>query len=118
MKADAHLAKGERLAATQAQLDPATSWEGIVELCYMSAHHLILAGSEWAGTAHAQSHAHRENVRLFKQAAAPSEVAEAWDHLETLRAGNVYGAKTNGTASSQARAYLQIIADWAHSLRP
>lgn len=118
MKADAHLAKGERIAATQAHLDPATSWESIVELCYMSAHHLVLAGTEWAGVTHAQSHAHRENVRLLKQAAVPLAVADAWDRLETLRAANVYGAKTNGTASAQARVYLQTILDWTRASHP
>ena len=46
VKAEAHYAKGERLEATQAKLDPATDWESIVEGCYMSAHNFVLAGAE------------------------------------------------------------------------
>ena len=118
MKAEAHYDKGRRIAATQAKLDPAADWETIVECCYMSAHHLLLAGTEWTGTAHPQSHAHRENVRLLKQAGAPQTVRDAWDKLEILRAGNVYGARTNGAASADARRHQETISDWAVGLHP
>jgi len=112
MKADVHLAKAERMAATQAKLDPAIDWETIVETCYMSAHHYILAGTEWAGVSHLQNHLHSMNPTLLQQANAPTEVNAAWSKLEQLRAGNVYGAKTSGTASDDARASLQIIDQW------
>lgn len=111
-------AKGERLAAAQIKLDPATDWESIVEGCYMSAHNFVLAGAEWSGTSHSQSLMHKENVRLLKQANAPQPVQDAWDKLEILRAGNIYGSRTNGVASAQAREYLRIIRDWAVSLHP
>lgn len=118
MKADAHYAKGQRLDATQAKLDPATDWESIIEGCYMSAHNYLLAGAEWLGFVHAQSHMHRENANLLKKASAPQQVREAWDRLEVLRAGNVYGARTNGIASADARNRLRIIADWAAMSHP
>ncbi len=57
MKADVHYDKAEKIATSQSTLNPVTDTESIVELCYMSAHHYILAGTEWAGTAHFQSHA-------------------------------------------------------------
>jgi predicted nucleotidyltransferase len=78
MKADAHYDKAERLADAQARLDPTQDWELIVEGCYMSAHNFVLAGSEWVGVSHSQSHMHKENVRLLKQAAAPAAVQDAW----------------------------------------
>jgi hypothetical protein len=118
MKADAHYDKAERLTEAQARLDAGRDWELIVEGCYMSAHNFVLAGTEWPGVAHSQGHMHKENVRLLKQAAAPSEVQDAWNQLEVLRAGNVYGARTNGTASSSARAHLQKLTQWATSVRP
>lgn len=113
-----HYAKGERLAAAQAKLDPATDWESIVEGCYMSAHNFVLAGAEWSGISHSQSHMHKENVRLLKQANAPQPVREAWNSLDIARAGNVYGARTNGVASAEARAHLQTIWDWTVALHP
>lgn len=118
MKADAHHAKGGRLAAAQAKLDPATDWESIVEGCYMAAHNFVLAGTEWLGISHSQNHMHKENVRLLRLANAPQPVREAWNSLDILRAGNVYGARTNGVASAEARTHLQTIRDWAASLHP
>jgi hypothetical protein len=100
MKAEAHYQKGQRLAATQAKLDPATDWESIIEGCYMAAHNYVLAGAEWLGQAHQQSHKHQQNPRLLTQAAAPKAVRDAWESLDILRAGNVYGGHTNGAASA------------------
>jgi hypothetical protein len=65
MKAGVHFDKAERIATTQSSLDPAIDLESIVELCYMSVHHYILASTEWAGVTHFQSHAHRDNPRLM-----------------------------------------------------
>lgn len=118
MKPEAHFDKGKRLAGSQAKLDPATDWESIVEGCYMAAHNFVLAGVEWMGASHSQSHMHKFNARLLDQVGAPQSVRDAWDKLDASRAGNVYGARTNGTASAQARAYLAIIEAWADGLHP
>jgi hypothetical protein len=118
MKAEAHFQKGKRMATAQAKLDPATDWESIVEGCYMAAHNFVLAGAEWLGQAHQQSHVHRQNVGLLQRSGAPQPVRTAWDRLEVLRAGNVYGGHTNGTASAEARDRLQVIQGWATALRP
>lgn len=118
MNADAHFDKARRLAAAQTKLDPTTDWESIVEGCYMSAHNFVLAGVEWSGASHSQSHMHKFNARLLNQVGAPQPVRQAWDNLETLRAGNVYGARTNGTVSAEARDHLKVIEVWATGLHP
>jgi hypothetical protein len=118
VKAQAHFEKGERLATTQAKLDPATDWESIVEGCYMGAHNFVLARAEWSGASHPQGHMHRENVRLLTRAGALQSVKDAWDGLEILRAGNVYEGRTNGTSAAEARRLLQIVRDWAAAQRP
>ena len=118
MNAEAHYQKGQQLAATQAKLDPATDWEGIIEGCYMAAHDYVLAGAEWLGQAHQQSHEHQQNPRLLTQAAAPKAVRDAWESLDILRAGNVYGGHTNGAASAEARLDMQTTVNWATGLRP
>jgi hypothetical protein len=92
--------------------------ESIIELCYMSAHHYILAGTEWAGTAQFQSHAHRDNPRLMKQAQTPQDVVRAWEALEIFRSGYIYGAKSDVVAANQARDHLKTIIDWAKALHP
>lgn len=51
---------------------------------------------------HSQSHMYKLNVHLLNQVGAPQPVCDAWEKLEVLSAGNVYGARTNGTASAQA----------------
>jgi len=70
------------------------------------------------GASHSQSHMHKFNARLLKQVGAPQPVQSAWDDLEILRAGNVYGSRTNGIVSAQARSLLKIVEDWASALRP
>ena len=75
MKAEAHYQKGQRIAAAQAKLDPATDWESIVEECYMAAHNFVLAGAEWLGVAHQQSHIHRQNIGLVQRSGAPNRCA-------------------------------------------
>jgi len=105
MKAEVHYDKAQRLSQTQAILDPAQHYESIVELCYMSTHHYILAGTEWVGTPHHQSHAHRDNARLLK-AAAPQAILDAWNDLEKYRAGYIYGAKDDITVCNDARQAL------------
>lgn len=84
----------------------------------MSAHNFVLAGVEWMGASHSQSHMHKFNARLLKQVGAPQPVQSAWEDLEILRAGNVYGARINGTVSAQARSYLKLIENWASALHP
>jgi len=118
MNAQTHFEKAERLASAQTKLDPATDWESIVEGCYMAAYNYVPAGAEWLGVQHKQNHMHKQNVSLLRQANAPQAVREAWDQLETKRAGNVYGAKTNGVTSAEARRLLQTIHDWVAGLRP
>ncbi len=85
MKADVHYDKAQRLSQTQSILAPAQHYESIIEICYMSAHHYILAGTEWAGTPHQQRHAHADNIRLLKTATAPQPVLDAWTDLEKYR---------------------------------
>lgn len=70
------------------------------------------------GVSHSQSHMHKLNTRLLNQAGAPPPVRDAREKLDALRAGNVYGARTNGTASTQARTYLAIIETWVDGLHP
>lgn len=118
MNAQTHYEKAERLASAQMKLDPATDWESIVEGCYMSVHNYVLAGAEWSGVQRQQNHMHKQNVGLLQSAGAPQTVRDAWDRLEVLRAGNVYGARTNGVASAQARDKLEIVKQWAAGLRP
>jgi hypothetical protein len=84
----------------------------------MSAHHYILAGTEWVGVTHFQGHAHRDNPRLMKQAQTPQDVVHAWEELEILRSGYIYGAKSDVSAGNQARDHLKTITDWAKALHP
>lgn len=118
MKAETHFLKGERMAMTQAKLMPTPDWESIVENCYMAAHNFILAGAEWAGVTHPQSHKHTANAGLLRQAAAPQSVQDAWNQLDVLRAGNVYGGQTNPAAGDEARQYLARIQQWATAKKP
>ncbi|HEX6123311.1 MAG TPA: hypothetical protein VFY89_09120 [Ktedonobacterales bacterium] len=106
------------MAATQAKLAPATDWEIVVESCYMAAHNFIVAGAEWTGVPHPQSHKHAANVSLLQRAAAPQDVREAWDQLEVLRAGNIYGGHTDPAAADEARQYLATIQRWASAKKP
>ncbi len=118
MKAEKHFQKGERFEQAQARLDPAPDWESIIEICYMAAHHYLIAGVDWRTGTHPSTHAHSANANLLKQLGAPGEVQKAWDDLDVLRSGGVYGARTNGVASAQARSCLAIIKVWVEAARP
>ena len=117
MKAEVHYAKAQRLNAAQLMHNVTPDWEAIIELIHLSAHHYVLAGTEWAGVQHKQSHPHSNNQAILKQANAPSEVQNAWFSIETLRAGNSYGAKSDPQAGSDARKEIAIIAQWVDLLR-
>jgi hypothetical protein len=85
----------------------------------MAAHHLLLAGAEWRGFAHAQSHAHKDNAGLLsRQVKAPLEVQKAWNRLDAMRPGSIYGTRSSGTEGAEARADVKIIKDWAEEARP
>ncbi len=118
MKAEDHFQKALRLDEAQSQLDPAHYSELIIEGCYMAAHHYIEAGTEWQGIPHPQKHAHKDNVRLLKQANASNAIQESWRTLETLRPGGIYGKEPDESAGEKARTALQIIKSWAEEVRP
>lgn len=118
MKAEDHFQKGARLEEAQQQLDVITAVELVIEGCYMAAHHYIEAGTEWLGVPHPQSHAHKDNIRLLRQAKAPQAVIDAWNDLDVLRPGGIYGKQPDRTAGPQARTDLKIVKDWAETLRP
>jgi hypothetical protein len=119
MKAEKHFEVGGNLEADQSVLNPAANWRLIVEGCYMAAHHYILAGAEWRGIAHPQSHGHAANAGILRQAGAPPEIGDAWHKLDyDLRPGQVYGRQPDGEASEEARAALKVIKDWAEEARP
>jgi hypothetical protein len=118
MKAEDHFQKAQRLEKGQHQLDPVHYGELVIEGCYMAAHHYIEAGTEWRGVSHPQAHAHKDNVRLLKQANAPNTVQDAWRTLETLRPSGIYGKEPDELAGAKAQAALQVIKDWAEEARP
>jgi hypothetical protein len=118
MNAEKHFQKGARFERTQAKLELADDWETIIEACYMASHHYIEAGAEWLGVPHPQAHAHRDNISLLKNANAPSEVQDSWRNLELLRPGSIYGSRTSGTGSTEARDALKLIKEWAEKARP
>ena len=118
MKAEDHFQKAVRLDESQNQLDPVTAGELVIEGCYMAAHHHIEASAEWLGGAHAQSHAHKDNVRLLRVSKAPKAVSDAWNNLEVLRPGGIYGKQPDRDAGIKARAELKTIRDWAEAAQP
>lgn len=118
MNAERHYAKGEEFEASQAKLDIVDDVSLLVEGCYFAAHHFIAAGVEWRGISHPQSHPHGQNIALLKQAGASQAILDAWNMLERVRSGNVYGGKTNGTTATQARTSLADIKVWAVLARP
>jgi hypothetical protein len=118
MDAEKHVQKAQRFEATQAKLDPATDWETILEDCFLAAHHYLMAGLDWRGQPHPSTHAHSTNPRLLRQASAPEPVFQAWQQLDRMRSGSIYGGKSNGVASAQARDFLKTIREWAVSARP
>jgi hypothetical protein len=118
MKAEDHFQKATRIEEGQSQLDPGLYGELIIEGCYMAAHHYIEAGAEWLGVPHPQSHAHKDNIRLLRQAKAPQAVIDAWNDLDVLRPGGIYGKRPDLTAGPQARTDLKIVKDWVETTRP
>ena len=118
MNAERHFEKAEGFDRSQGKLDAADDAELIVEGCYFSAHHLIVAGTEWRGVPHSQSHPHGQNLALLKHASAPMDVLNAWSTLERLRSGSVYGGKTSGTTSGDARRALAAIRGWTTAGKP
>ena len=118
MNADRHFEKGEAFEASQAKLDSASNAELVVDGCYYAAHHFVLAGTEWRGVAHKQSHPHGKNPELLNDAGAPEAVSDAWDALERLRSGYVYGGRTAGTGGADARDALATIKTWVTAARP
>ncbi len=118
MKAEQLLQKALRFETTQSGLEPATDWESIIEICYLAAHHFLIAGVDWRSGTHPSTHAHNANPKLLRDLSAPSEVQKAWSDFDVLRSGNVYGGRTNGVGSSQARLCLKIIKEWAEAAHP
>lgn len=118
MNAERHFAKGEEFEASQAKLDASDDVSLLVEGCYFAAHHFIAAGVDWRGISHPQNHPHGQNIALLKQSGAPQSVLDAWNILERVRSGNVYGGKTNGTTASQARSSLAGIKAWTALAHP
>lgn len=118
MKAEDHFQKGLRLEEAQAQVDAITGVELIIEGCYMAAHHYIEAGTEWLGVPHPQSHAHKDNIRLLRQAKAPQTVIDAWNVLDVLRPGGIYGKQPDRDAGTKAQDALRIIKDWTEGTQP
>ncbi len=119
MNAEKHYQKGLRFERSQLKLDPIEDSEALVESCYMAAHHFLLAGTEWRGFAHAQSHAHKDNAGLpGRQVKAPLEVQRAWSLLDNMRPGSIYGARSGGVEGPEARKALQTIKDWTEEAHP
>lgn len=119
MNAAKHYQKGLRFDRSQLKLDPIEDSEALVESCYMAAHHFLLAGAEWRGFAHAQSHAHKDNAGLLsRQAKAPQAVQDAWSLLDNMRPGSIYGARSGGAEGPEAQKALKTIKDWAEEARP
>lgn len=119
MKADKHFQKGERFERSQMKLDPVEDSEAVIESCYMAAHNYLLAGAEWRGFTHPQSHAHSENAGLLnREVKAPQEVQDAWVLLDKMRPGHIYGSRSGGTEGAEARKAFKTIKDWAEEARP
>lgn len=118
MNAETHYAKGERMEASQAKLDPATDWEAIIEMCYQAAHQYIMAGAAWRGVAHVSNHAHAANLKLLDKVGGAEAIKDLWRDLEKQRIGRVYGKQTDGVESALARDRLENIRQWAASTRP
>jgi len=118
MKAEQHFQKALRFEKTQSGLEPATDWESIIELGYMAAHHFLIAGADWRSGTHPSTHAHGLNPKLLRDLNASAEVQKAWSDFDVLRSGNVYGGRTNGAGSAQARLCLKIIKEWAEAAHP
>lgn len=119
MKADKHFQKGERFERSQLKLDPAEDAEVLIESCYMAAHHYLLAGLEWRGIAHPQSHAHKDNAGLLsRHAKAPLEVQDAWKLLDDMRPGSIYGTHGDAASAIQARTALKTVRDWTEVAKP
>ena len=118
MKAEDHFQKALRLEEAQQQLDVVMAVELVIEGCYMAAHHYIEAGAEWLGCPHPQSHAHKDNIRLLRQAKAPQVVMDAWNVLDVLRPGGIYGKQPDQDAGPKAQDALRVIKDWAESVQP
>ncbi len=119
MNADKHFQKGERFERSQMKLDPVEDSEVVIEGCYMAAHNYLLAGAGWRGFTHPQSHAHSENAGLLsRQVKAPPEIQKAWNRLDAMRPGSVYGSRSGGMEGAEARANLKIIKDWPEEARP
>ncbi len=118
MKAEDHFQKAVRIEEGKNQLDPGLYGELIIEGCYMAAHHYVEAGAEWLGVPHPQSHAHKDNIRLLRQAKAPQVVIDAWNDLDVLRPGGIYGKQPDPMAGPQARTDLKVVKDWVETVRP
>jgi hypothetical protein len=90
MKPLDHFARGESLEQEQMVLAPVTHPATVIGACHAVAHHYLCAGADWAGINHERAgHNHTKHPALLKDAGAPAEIAEAWKHLEDLRAKGV-----------------------------
>lgn len=56
--------------------------------------------------------------RLLSQAKALSVVSDAWNVLEVLRPGGIYGKQPDRDAGIKAQEALKVIKDWAEGVRP
>jgi hypothetical protein len=118
MQADVHFEKGVRFEHSQAKLFPEEDWELAIEGCYYAAFQIVLAGCQWRGVRHSDNHSHAEARNLLTQASAPSEVSAAWNELEAVRAGRVYGKQPDSGECERSRIRVQVIKSWALAAQP
>lgn len=110
MKADGHLQKAIREEKSTWKLDAEQDSELIVEGLYGAAHHYIAYSLELKHGEHSDKH---DKDFLILKKYGHDDVRSKFETLDSLRAGDFYGGRTNGERVSKARRLLAEIKAWA-----
>lgn len=110
MRAEGHLEKARREEKSTRKLDPEEDSELIVEGLYGAAHHYIAYALEQKRGEHSDKHG-RDFLLLKKH--GYDDIRSKFETLDSLRAGDFYGGRTNGERVKKARLLLSEIKAWA-----
>lgn len=109
MKAEGHLNKAKREEKSTRKLDPEEDSELIVEGLYGAAHHYIAYVLELKHGEHSDKH-DRDFLLLKKY--GYYDIRSKFETLDSLRAGDFYGGRTDGERVEKAKLLLSEIKAW------
>jgi len=109
LKAEGHLKKAKKIEKSAEKLDPEADSELIIEGLYGAAHHYIAYALQTMHDEHSDKHS-QDPVFLKKY--GYHDIRSKFEVLDSLRAGNFYGSRTNGERIRKAKQLLIEIKEW------